>query len=63
MRGRLPRVLLLLAVGYALRWPGWGLDALLAGDPAVWSHLLAFDALHTAAGRGALLRVLLRRPQ
>lgn len=48
-RGRLPRVLLLLVIGYALRWPGWGLDALLAGDRTVWSHLLAFDALHTIA--------------
>jgi acyltransferase len=48
-RGRVPRVLLLLAVGYALRWPGWGLDRLRAGDPAVWAHLLAFDALHAVA--------------
>lgn len=45
-RGRLGRVLLLLVIGYGLRWPGWGLDQLRAGDPAVWSHLLAFDALH-----------------
>jgi uncharacterized membrane protein len=48
-RGRLPRVLLLLAVAYALRWPGWGADRLASGDPAVWAHLLAFDALHTIA--------------
>lgn len=48
-RGRLSRVLLLLVIGYALRWPGWGIDALLSGDRAVWSHLLAFDALHTIA--------------
>lgn len=47
--GRLPRVLLLLAVGYALRWPGWGTEQLLAGDREVWAHLLAFDALHTIA--------------
>jgi uncharacterized membrane protein len=47
--GRLPRVLLLLGVGYGLRWPGWGLDRLRAGDPSVWAHLLAFDALHTIA--------------
>jgi uncharacterized membrane protein len=45
-RGRLARVALLLAVGYALRWPGWGLDALRQGDRAVWAHLLGFDALH-----------------
>ena len=32
--GRLPRVLLLLAIGYALRWPGWGTELLRAGDPA-----------------------------
>jgi acyltransferase len=48
-RARLGRVLLLLAVGCALRWPGWGLDRLLAGDRDVWAHLLAFDALHTIA--------------
>jgi acyltransferase len=47
--GRLPRALLLLGIGYALRWPGWGLERLRAGDPAVWAHLLAFDALHTIA--------------
>lgn len=49
VRARLPRVLLLLAVGVALRWPGWGEAALRAGDPAVWAHLLAFDALHAIA--------------
>jgi acyltransferase len=49
LRGRLPRVALLLGIGYALRWPGWGLERLAAGDPSVWSHLLAFDALHTIA--------------
>lgn len=48
-RGRLGRVLLLLAIGYALRWPGWGLDRLAAGDAEVWAHLLSFDALHTIA--------------
>jgi hypothetical protein len=46
---RLPRVLLLLAIGYALRWPGWGTELLRAGDPATWGHLLAFDALHAIA--------------
>jgi peptidoglycan/LPS O-acetylase OafA/YrhL len=48
-RGRLPRIILLLGVAYLLRWPGWGLDRLLAGDRAVWAHLLAFDPLHTIA--------------
>jgi hypothetical protein len=48
-RGRLARVLLLLAVAYALRWPGWGADRLASGDAEVWAHLLAFDALHTIA--------------
>jgi uncharacterized membrane protein len=48
-RGRLPRVLLLLAVGYALRWPGWGIDLLRAGHRETWGHLLAFDALHAIA--------------
>jgi acyltransferase len=46
VRQRLPRVLLLLLVGTALRWPGWGAAGLRAGDPAVWAHLLGFDALH-----------------
>jgi uncharacterized membrane protein len=49
LRGRLPRVLLLLAVGYVLRWPGWGAELLVARDRTVWAHLLAFDALHTVA--------------
>ncbi|HSD19179.1 MAG TPA: acyltransferase family protein [Anaeromyxobacter sp.] len=48
-RGRVGRVLLLLCIGYALRWPGWGLDRLAAGDTEVWAHLLSFDALHTIA--------------
>ncbi len=48
-RGRLRRVLLLLVIGYGLRWPGWGLGRLLAGDRDVWAHFLAFDALHCIA--------------
>ena len=48
-RERAGRVLLLLAIGYALRFPGWGLEQLRTGDAAVWAHLLAFDALHTIA--------------
>lgn len=46
VQARLPRVLLLLALGYLLRLPIWGWDRLLAGDREVWAHLLAFDALH-----------------
>jgi uncharacterized membrane protein len=49
IRARLPRVLLLFAVGVALRWPGWGIDALLAFDRDVWKHFLGFDALHCIA--------------
>jgi acyltransferase len=48
-RGRLQRVALLLALGYALRWPGWGVPLLFQGDGAVWAHFLAFDALHAIA--------------
>jgi hypothetical protein len=48
-RSRLPRVLLLLSLGYALRWPGWGVPLLLQGDGTVWAHFLAFDALHAIA--------------
>jgi uncharacterized membrane protein len=47
--GRLRRVALLLAVGVALLWPGWGIDALLAGDRAVFAHLVSFGVLHTIA--------------
>lgn len=49
VRGRLPRVLLLLAIGYTLRWPGWATELLRAGDRATWAHFLAFDALHAIA--------------
>ncbi len=48
-RGRVRRALLLLAVGYGLRWPGWGLGKLVAGDRKVWAHFLGFDALHCIA--------------
>ncbi|WP_242342456.1 acyltransferase family protein [Anaeromyxobacter terrae] len=48
-RGRIGRVLLLLGIGYALRWPGWGVERLAAGDVEVWAHFLSFDALHTIA--------------
>jgi acyltransferase len=44
-RARVPRVLLLLALGMALRWPGWGLDRLFGFDRQVWAHFLGFDAL------------------
>ncbi|WP_255821180.1 MULTISPECIES: acyltransferase [unclassified Anaeromyxobacter] len=48
-RGRIGRVLLLLGIGYALRWPGWGVERLAAGELDVWAHFLSFDALHTIA--------------
>ncbi len=57
VRGRLPRWLLLVAVGAALRWPGWGLARLAAGDLDVWGHWLAFDALQTV-GTALLLAAL-----
>jgi uncharacterized membrane protein len=50
LRRYVPRVGLLLGWGYLLRWPGWGLPALFAGEPWVWRHFLAFDALHGVAG-------------
>jgi uncharacterized membrane protein len=46
-RGRLRRVLLLLAIGYGLRYPGWAQERFLAGDREIWAHFLAFDTLHT----------------
>ncbi len=46
-RSRLGRVLVLLGLGYALRWPGWGVDRLGLRDLDVWAHFLAFDTLHT----------------
>jgi acyltransferase len=49
IRGRLPRVLLLLAIGYALRFPGWNMQGFLSGDRSTWQHFLAFDALHAIA--------------
>jgi acyltransferase len=48
-RGRVRRVALLLFIGYALRWPGWAIERFAAGDRDIWSHFLAFDALHTIA--------------
>jgi acyltransferase len=48
-RGRLRRVVLLLVIGYALRWPGWAQERLVAGDREIWAHFLAFDVLHCIA--------------
>lgn len=45
-RGRVRRILLLLVIGYALRWPGWAAEQLARGDRVVWAHFLAFDVLH-----------------
>ncbi|PTL84809.1 heparan-alpha-glucosaminide N-acetyltransferase domain-containing protein [Vitiosangium sp. GDMCC 1.1324] len=63
LRRYVPRVGLLLGWGYLLRWPGWGLPALFAGDVEVWRHFLAFDALHGVAGAllmGASVLALLK---
>jgi acyltransferase len=60
--GRLRRVVLLLAIGYALRWPGWALDRFLSGDRDVWAHFLAFDALHTIAIALLVTSVVLALP-
>jgi uncharacterized membrane protein len=63
LRRYVPRVALLLGWGYLLRWPGWGLPAFFAGDPRVWRHFLAFDALHGVAGAlllGATVLAVLR---
>jgi hypothetical protein len=57
--GRLPRVALLLSIGYALRWPGWGVPLLFQGDGAVWAHFLAFDALHAIAAALLLASLVL----
>jgi uncharacterized membrane protein len=46
---RVPRVLLLLCAGFALRFPAWDTGAFLKGDRALWRHFLAFDALHCVA--------------
>jgi len=48
-RARLPRVWLLLGIGYALRWPGWDVAGLRDLQQGPWAHLLAFDALHLIA--------------
>jgi uncharacterized membrane protein len=63
LRRYAPRAALLLCWGYVLRWPGWGVDRLLAGERAVWEHFLGFDALHGVAGAllmGAGVLALLR---
>jgi hypothetical protein len=49
LTARLPRVLLLLCAGFALRFPSWATGAFLKGDRALWRHFLAFDALHCVA--------------
>lgn len=62
IRERLPRVLLLLAFGYLLRFPGWDLEGLLAGNRTVWQHLLAFDVLHTIAVGLLIATIVLALP-
>ncbi|HET7753172.1 MAG TPA: acyltransferase family protein [Anaeromyxobacteraceae bacterium] len=62
LRGRLPRVGLLLLIGYMLRLPGWDIGGFIAGDRDQWRHFLAFDALHCIAlgllGGAAMLSAL-----
>lgn len=62
VRARLPRVLLLLSLGYFLRFPGWDVQGLLQGSPATWEHFLAFDALHAIAAGLACVAVTLALP-
>lgn len=45
----LPRVALLLLLGFLMRLPLWGMDDLLSGDRAVLEHFFALDALHCIA--------------
>jgi hypothetical protein len=61
-RGRLRRVLLLLVIGYGLRYPGWAEERLLAGDREIWAHFLAFDTLHTIAVALLLTALVLGLP-
>ena len=62
-RGRLGRVALLFALGYLLRWPGWGFGRLVAGDREVWAHFLAFDALHCIAAALLVASLVLALPK
>ena len=62
VRQRLPRVLLLFAIGYALRYPGWDSPGFFSGRPAVWEHVLAFDALHAIAVRLFLASLVFALP-
>ncbi len=61
-RVRLRRVGLLLLIGYGLRWPGWAIERFAAGDRDIWSHFLAFDALHTIALSLLLTALVLALP-
>jgi hypothetical protein len=56
--GRLRRVGLLFSIGLLLNWPGWGLDALAAGDRTVFAHLVSFGVLHTIAASIAVTAVV-----
>lgn len=46
LRRYLPRVALLLGLGYLLRFPAWDLPGLWAGKENVLRHFFGFDALH-----------------
>ena len=56
--GRARRVGVLLAIGLFLHWPGWGIEALRAGDPVVFAHLVSFNVLHTIAASIAVTALL-----
>lgn len=58
--GRIRRVLLLLVIGYGLRWPG--IEFLQAGDRDAWARFLAFDALHCIALSLLLTALVLALP-
>lgn len=49
VQSRLGRVALLFGIGVLLRFPGWNINGLFAGDRQVWHHLVGFDALHCIA--------------
>ena len=56
---RAPRLLLLVALGLALRFPAWDTAGFLDGNRAAWRHFLAFDALHCVALGGLLASAVL----
>ncbi len=45
LRDRWPRILALVGLGLALRFPNWAIDGLLAGKPEILAHFFALDVL------------------